>query len=79
MADTGIGIPKSDQELIFEKFHRVYRPDVQVEGTGLGLSIIKELVNSYGGTISVESQVNKGSTFRVRLPIAQKGASKDES
>jgi two-component system, OmpR family, phosphate regulon sensor histidine kinase PhoR len=70
--DQGLGIATADQDLIFEKF---YRADANmtrgVSGSGLGLYISRELVSRMGGTISVESELGKGSTFVVTLPIAQ--------
>jgi len=68
--DTGIGIPKGDFDLIFEKFHRVERVGRQIEGTGLGLSIVKEIVNLYNGTIQIESEENKGTCFKIKFPIS---------
>jgi two-component system, OmpR family, phosphate regulon sensor histidine kinase PhoR len=69
--DEGLGIATSEQSLIFEKF---YRADANmtrgVSGSGLGLYISRELVTRMGGTISVESQLGKGSTFVVTLPLA---------
>ncbi|PJF29439.1 MAG: hypothetical protein CUN52_08370, partial [Phototrophicales bacterium] len=67
--DTGMGIPKDDLPHLFEKFYRVKNDaHMQVEGTGLGLSIVKSIVENHDGTITVESEVNKGTTFFIRLP-----------
>ena len=69
VVDTGIGIPKSDLDRVFERFYRVDRArSSQVEGTGLGLSIVKHVMEDLEGTIDVASEVDKGSTFTVRLP-----------
>lgn len=69
--DTGIGIPKEDQERIFERFYRVEKArDATRGGTGLGLSIVKNLVQSLGGEVRLESELNKGSTFEVWLQAA---------
>jgi two-component system, sensor histidine kinase and response regulator len=69
VADTGVGIPAADQERIFERFYRtaiVRRQEIQ--GTGLGLTITKAIVAAHNGTITVESDEGRGSTFTVRLP-----------
>lgn len=70
--DEGIGIPRSKQELIFERFGQVDNSLTrQAEGTGIGLSLVKALVYSLGGTIALESEVGKGSTFTVTLPVTR--------
>lgn len=70
VADTGIGIAPDDQVRLFEKFFRVRRRDMQdVPGTGLGLAIVKSIVERHGGRVWVESELNKGSTFYVSLPL----------
>ena len=68
VADTGLGIPEEDLPHLFEKFYRVHRPGLDIRGTGLGLAIADQLVKLHKGTITVESQVGKGSIFTVRLP-----------
>jgi signal transduction histidine kinase len=68
--DTGPGIAPEDQDHIFGEFHQVDNSNTrQKGGTGLGLAISKRLVAMQGGGIAVESQVGRGSTFRVTLPI----------
>jgi PAS domain S-box-containing protein len=69
VADTGIGIRKEALEHIFETFRQVYQKDNKIyEGTGLGLAISKRLVEIMDGTILVESQPGKGSTFKIVFP-----------
>ncbi len=70
VSDTGMGIPKDDLTKIFSRFYRVHRPGKQIQGTGLGLAIVKEIVLRHDGRIDVESEVDKGSTFTVYLPVA---------
>ena len=68
--DHGIGIPEEDQSRVFERFYRVEKGRARKNGgTGLGLAIVKHTTQLYGGTVSLESQVGKGSTFTVILPI----------
>ena len=71
VSDTGLGIPEDALPTVFDRFTRVDLPDrAQIRGTGLGLFIVHELVARLGGSISVESQLGRGSTFTVRLPAA---------
>jgi two-component system, NarL family, sensor histidine kinase BarA len=80
VADTGVGIAEEDQVAIFEKFRQGQSVMTQGDaitrefsGTGLGLSIVKELCKLLGGEVSLESQIGRGSTFTVRLPITCAG------
>lgn len=68
VSDNGRGIPPDSLPHIFERFYRVPDPGRSVSGTGLGLAIARRIVESLHGTITVESEVDKGSTFCVRLP-----------
>jgi signal transduction histidine kinase len=69
VADTGPGIAEADQERIFEEFQQA--GGVGKGGTGLGLAISKRIVELHGGTIAVASEVGRGSTFTVALPVHQ--------
>jgi PAS domain S-box-containing protein len=72
VSDTGIGMKQEDAERIFEKFYRARDERVsEITGTGLGLSLAREVIRLHGGDISVDSQVDQGSTFRLSLPWAQ--------
>jgi PAS domain S-box-containing protein len=73
--DTGAGIPKDALPRIFDVFYCVHRPGEKIPGTGLGLAIVKKIVTMHGGRIDVESELNKGSTFTVFLPLASKYSS----
>lgn len=69
VTDEGIGIPRSKQDLIFERFGQVDNSlSRQAEGSGIGLSLVKTLVEGMKGTITVKSTMNQGSTFCVTLP-----------
>ena len=68
--DTGTGIPEAELPRLFERFHRVEGARGRsYEGSGIGLALVQELVRLHGGTLSVDSQLGLGSTFRVALPL----------
>jgi len=68
--DTGVGIPPEELPKIFDKFYRVKHPKTrQVIGTGLGLAIVKGVIEAHHGTIDVKSVIDKGTTFRILLPM----------
>ena len=70
VSDTGTGIPNDELPLIFERFHRVRNARSRAyEGTGIGLALVQELVKLHGGTISVTSEVGRGSTFVVTVSM----------
>ncbi|MEG2097291.1 MAG: ATP-binding protein [Pseudoflavonifractor sp.] len=69
ISDTGIGIPAEAQQRIFERFYRVDKGRARKNGgTGLGLAIVKHIAQLYGGTVTLQSEPGKGSTFTVILP-----------
>lgn len=69
VADTGSGIPEAELPHIFERFHRVTDAvGRHHDGTGIGLALVRELVEQHGGRVSVQSEVGRGSTFRVTIP-----------
>jgi len=69
VSDQGVGIPPEHLERIFDRFHRVSGKGAPgASGTGIGLFLVKHLVEAHGGTISVQSEVGKGSTFTFTLP-----------
>ncbi len=68
--DTGPGIAKEHIGRLFERFYRVDKARSRARGgTGLGLAIVKHIVLSFGGTITVESEIGKGSKFIIRIPL----------
>ena len=70
LSDTGIGIAEADIAKIFDEFYRCQNEQTRsMPGTGLGLSIVKEIVEAHGGRIEVRSEIGKGTTFTVWLPL----------
>lgn len=68
--DTGLGISKENLDVIFEKYSRVGKTN-HVKGHGIGLNYVKRIIEKHGGTISVESELNIGSEFVVKLPLVK--------
>ena len=69
VTDTGVGIPPEERPRIFERFHRIEGTRARThEGSGIGLSLVHDLVSLHGGRITVESEVDRGSTFVVTIP-----------
>jgi signal transduction histidine kinase len=69
-ADKGIGIPEEELPFIFDRFRRVEKGEAAaISGTGLGLAIVKHLVEMHGGHVQVRSEVGRGSTFTVYIPV----------
>jgi PAS domain S-box-containing protein len=78
--DTGMGISEEELPHIFERFFRGERPrSMQISGTGLGLAIAKDIVELHGGQVTVESEVDAGTTFTIWLPLASNAETSDDS
>ncbi len=70
VSDTGVGIASEHQSRVFERFYRVDKARSRFTGgTGLGLSIVKHIIEAHGGTVQIDSALNVGSTFTIRIPI----------
>ena len=70
VTDRGIGIPADEHDRVFDRFHRVSTGLVHdVKGTGLGLSLVQHIVHAHGGRVRLESELGKGSTFFIHLPV----------
>ena len=74
-----IAIPPKDLPFVFDKFYRVEANNRMAKGTGLGLSLVKHIIEAHNGTISVASDVGKGSRFTILLPLARKAAGAPDS
>src|SRR5262249_30939565 len=70
VSDSGLGIPPEDRERVFDKFFRGAAKETTVGGTGLRLAVAREIVDTHGGSIAVDSSVGHGSTFTFELPLA---------
>jgi signal transduction histidine kinase len=71
--DTGIGIAPSDLPRLFEKFYRARQREARAQhGSGLGLAIVRSIAEQHGGKVWVESELGKGSTFYLQIPLKQK-------
>ncbi|CAN5490835.1 hypothetical protein BH11ACT8_BH11ACT8_18710 [soil metagenome] len=69
VADDGIGVPSGEVTKVFDRFFRgASAVRCEVAGTGLGLNIVRSIVEAHGGSVTLDSEVGRGSTFRVRLP-----------
>lgn len=79
VADNGIGISKADQKRVFEKFYRVPTGNIhEVKGFGLGLSYVKMIVEEHNGSVELDSELYKGSIFKVILPVQGYGNNSED-
>lgn len=75
VTDDGIGIREDEQELVFERFYRAKdRRIANITGSGIGLALARQVARLHGGDITVKSQIDKGSTFTLTLPLSQAAA-----
>ena len=78
--DNGIGIPRAEHQAIFEKFVRGRSAiDTSVAGTGVGLAMVRQVLRAHGGAVEVESEVGRGSTFTLTLPLVDSPPSVSDS
>jgi two-component system, OmpR family, phosphate regulon sensor histidine kinase PhoR len=71
--DRGIGIPREHLSRLFERFYRVDKSrSRRLGGTGLGLAIVKHIAQVHGGSVAVESEPGKGSTFTITIPLSNR-------
>ncbi|MEE8556742.1 MAG: HAMP domain-containing sensor histidine kinase, partial [Myxococcota bacterium] len=71
VTDRGVGIPKPEQKKIFEKFYRVEDTLIHTtKGSGLGLSLVQHIIDAHGGSVELDSEPGRGSTFRLVVPLS---------
>ena len=78
VSDTGVGIAKERLENVFKRFYQIEDTAEQKRGTGIGLALTKDLVEVHHGTISVNSELGKGTIFNVRIPVCESSYEKNE-
>ncbi|MDE6853583.1 MAG: helix-turn-helix domain-containing protein [Muribaculaceae bacterium] len=71
VSDDGVGIPEDEQSLVFQRLYRSPRTAASHEGTGIGLYLVQQYARLLGGSITLSSRVDQGSTFALRLPIGE--------
>jgi two-component system phosphate regulon sensor histidine kinase PhoR len=69
VTDYGIGIPRSEQQRIFDSFYRAPEAAKETTGAGLGLALVRNFAQAHGGRVTVESEPGKGSAFSLWLPL----------
>jgi signal transduction histidine kinase len=74
VVDRGIGIPAAEQSKVFDLFYQIDRAKMEQQGSGSGLAIARGIVRLHGGDLTCESQVERGSTFTIDLPIRRTGS-----
>jgi PAS domain S-box-containing protein len=72
LSDTGVGIPEKDLPQIFQKFYSINRADTDIPDSGMGLVFVKQIIDLHKGLILVHSEINKGTTFVIKLPYKNK-------
>jgi signal transduction histidine kinase/CheY-like chemotaxis protein len=78
VCDTGVGIPQSELPRLFERFHRITgQQSRSFEGSGIGLALVQELVKLHGGSIFADSEVGRGATFKVVIPLGMEHLPQD--
>ena len=76
--DEGVGIPAADLPHVFERYRRGSNVGNRTRGAGIGLAGVRQIVEQHGGTVSVESQEGRGSTFVIALPLEVSAQQLDE-